>query len=106
MFNLYPMPITPDRALDPPDAIVRQDHDWACVFRCWIGDGEQQVKVICTVTRADEIDPGSIEVYLEPKSTGCRHDINITKIINDAIRKEITSHFDRNFYEIHYSNHQ
>ena len=106
MFNLYPMPITPDRALDPPDAIVRQDHDWACVFRCWIGDGEQQVKVICTVTRADEIDPDSIEAYLEPKITNHCHDIDVSKMLNAEIRRQITSHFERNFDEIHYSNHQ
>lgn len=104
MFDLPTLPRIPERPLDPP-YIERGNHDWAAIFRCWIGDGEQQVKVICTVTCADEIDPGSIEVYLEPKSTGCRHDINITKIVNDAIRQEITGHFERNFDEIHYHNH-
>ena len=55
MYNISPLPFTPDQRLDPP-YIERADHDWAAVFRCHIGDEGLKVKVVCEVTCADEID--------------------------------------------------
>ena len=105
MYNISPLPFTPDQRLDPP-YIERADHDWAAVFRCHIGDEGLKVKVVCEVTCADEIDPGSIVVYLEANEAGFRRDIDLTNILNDGLRDDITKYFERHFDEIYDANHE
>lgn len=95
----------PERPLDPPCS-TRTDHDWAAVFRCHIGDEGLKVKIVCTVTCADEIDPGSIEAYLEPSVSGHKQDIKITDILNHGHRTDIARHFERNYDEIYANNHE
>ena len=105
MYALPTIPRTPERPLDPPYN-ERADHDWAAVFRCHIGDEGLKVKILCTVTCADEIDPGSIEAYLEPSVSGHKHDVRITDILNHGHRTDIRIYFERNFDEIYFYNHQ
>ena len=105
MFDLPTLPRIPERPLDPP-WIEYEAHDWAAIFRCHIGDEGLKVKVVCEVTCADEIDPGSIVVYLEANEAGFRRDIDLTNILNDGLRDDITKYFERNFDEIYFNNHQ
>ena len=105
MYQLPTIPRTPERPLDPP-YIERGNHDWAAVFRCHIGDEGLKVKVVCEVTCAGEIDPGSIVVYLEANDAGFRRDIDLTNILNDGLRDDITKYFERHFDEIYDANHE
>ena len=105
MFTIPTPDRMPERPLDPPH-ITRANHDWAAVFRCVIGDEGMRVKVLADVTRAEELDPDTIEVFLEPATTGYRHDIPITDILNAGLRAEIASHFERHYDDIYDSNHE
>jgi hypothetical protein len=96
--------LVPDRPLDPPDN-ARDDHDWAAVFRCWIGDDDLPVLVVCNVTINDEIDFDSVQVFLEPKTTGHVHNIDITRVLNKMLRAEIEHYFELNFDNIYAYNH-
>ena len=105
MYNITPLPITPDRPLDPP-CRATVAHDWAAVFRCHIGDEGLKVKIICNITCADEIDPESIMAYLEPSVSGHKHDVNITDILNHGHRADIRLFFEQNYDEIYAYNHE
>jgi len=88
--------LVPDRPLEAPE---RDDHDWAAVFRCHIGDDDLPVLVCCDVTINREIDFNTITVYLEPKTSGHLHNIDITRVLNKLSRAEIEYHF-----ELYYDN--
>lgn len=96
---------TPDRPLDPPEG-RRRDHDWAAVFRCHIGDGDLPVKVYCDVTRNDEIDFETINVFIEPSHSGHRHDIEVTAVLDKEIRAQIVRQFEDDFEDIYEYNHR
>jgi hypothetical protein len=105
MFDLPTITYIPERPLDPP-CIDRIDHDWAAIFRCYVGDDDQLVKVVCNVTIADEIDPDSIDLFIEAQVDGRRCDINVSRMINQLLRADIVRHFEANFDEIYAYNHE
>jgi hypothetical protein len=105
MYNISPLPATPERPLDPPCG-TRRDHDWAAVFRCHIGDEGLKVKVLADVTRADELDLDTIEVFIEASVAGFRRDIDVTNILNKMLREDIVRHFEANYDEIYAYNHE
>ena len=105
MYELPTIPRMPERPLDPPH-ITRANHDWAAVFRCHIGDEGLKVKVLADVTRADEIDLDTIEVFIEANVAGFRRDIDVTNILNKPLRDDIVRYFEANYDEIYAYNHE
>lgn len=90
--SLYP---TPEQQLDPPDGLPRTD--WSAIFRCYLGEPETQVVVMCDVTCNDEIVPDSLEVFLPQTAPSDKRDVRITPFMNGTHRADIERHFERHF---------
>lgn len=96
----------PERPLDPPEGKSIGGHDWLASFTCHIGDEGLQVLVTAEVTRADELDPDSIQAVIqhafnEPSGQKRIVPVDISDALNDAHRKQIAAHFESNFSEIY-----
>lgn len=77
---------TPDRALTPPEG-KPAPHSRTAEFKMLIGDEGYPVRITCEVTRCGELDTDTL--YVETLDYR-----DITALINDGHRKQITAHFD------------
>lgn len=96
----------PERPLDPPEGRAIGSHDWLASFTCHIGDEGLLVHITAEVTRADELDPESIQAVV--KHTFREHEgrertveVDISDALNAEQRKQIAAHFESNFSEIY-----
>jgi hypothetical protein len=87
----------PERPLTPPEG-RSTEHSWTAEFTMMIGDEGQPVRVTCEVTRCGELDPDTLYVELLDHT-------DITALINDGHRKQITAHFDHHHDDIYGENH-
>jgi hypothetical protein len=87
----------PDRALTPPEGKT-VSHGWTAEFKMMIGDEGHPVRITCEVTRCGELDTDTLYVELLDYT-------DITALINDGHRKQITAYFDHHQDDIYGANH-
>ena len=93
---------TPERPLDPPEGRATGGHEWLASFTCRIGDEGMKVQITAEVTRDDELDPESIyALFMFSRQGLVFTPINVSDMLNEGHRKQITAHFDAHFDEIY-----